>query len=156
MIKNNKFTIGISLLFILIGATFLFNRDNYEEPTEGMEMSAGVQEEADDLNYWVTADFIPKAQYTISLVLHLPVEQSESVILEPLQETTFRADEAMVKFEGSISVEEIEAAILDVDSPNFKDLERVAENWQDYEYVIHMHRTKFGKTYDSVFLNTEL
>lgn len=150
MIKNNKFTIGVSLLSILIGVTLLLSRDMYEEPTEGMDFASGISEDGEQLTYWIETDFIPNAKYSVNIALHLPMETDETSLVEPLKETTFRADEDMNRFEDFISIEEIKDAILDVDDVNFKDLELTAENWRDYEYVVRMHRTKFWKTYDGL------
>lgn len=155
MIKNNKFTIGVSLLFILIGMTMLLNRDNYDEPTGGMDVGAGISEEEEHLNYWLETEFIPNAKYTVNITLYLPVGTDDSSLVIPLKETTFRADKGMVKFEDTISIQEIKDEILNVDDLNFDNLELTAENWRDYEYVVNMHRTKFWKTYDSVGLFTQ-
>lgn len=154
--KQHKLKLAGIVLLLIIGGAIFINRFNYDEPAEGMDVSSGITENDEQLDYWLETDFIPNAKYTVSLTLYLPTRTDESFLVEPLNETTFRADENEKRFEDSISIQEIKEAILNVDDLNFDDLELVAENWRDYEYVVGMHRTKFWKTYDSVGMFNKL
>lgn len=156
MIKKNKLIIGVSLFFVFIGAIFILSRDLYEEPTGGMDVSSGISEDREELTYWIETDFIPNAKYSVNIAVLLPVETSDGSLVELLKETTFRADEDMKRFEEAISIEEIKEVILDVDDVNFDNLELTAENWQDYEYMVRMHRTKLWRTYDGLFFFNKL
>lgn len=154
--KNHKLRISAIILLIIIVSAIIINRFNYDEPTGGMDVSSGIAENDEQLDYWLETDFIPNAKYTVNLTLYLPTRTDGSFLLEPLGETTFRADENKKRFEDSISIQEIKEAILNVEDLSFDDLDLMAENWRDYEYVVGMHRTKLWKTYDSVGMFNKL
>lgn len=154
--KNHKLRISAIILLIIIVSAIIINRFNYDEPTGGMDVSSGIAENDEQLDYWLETDFIPNAKYTVNLTLYLPTRTDGSFLLEPLSETTFRADENKKRFEDSISIQEIKEAILNVEDLSFDDLDLMAENWRDYEYVVGMHRTKLWKTYDSVGMFNKL
>ncbi len=142
-------------LLIILTAVAFFQFNNYPEPTTGVTVSAGIEESGEQLAYWFETDFIPRASYTVSITLHLPLGTNSFEVV-PLKETTFKADDTTKRFQDVVSVQDIKDKILSLENEYIGDKALVAENWRDYEYVVSMHRTKFWKTYESLGIPSKL